>query len=119
MKIPQFQKKLTNLVKYCNERLANDVQFEAKNLLVSGHKKGEDPYGKGWGTSLIKTGNLLNSYSTKINKNTLFLQNKTDYSLFIQKGTKYMDAKMLLPERKLPDSFKELLEQFLNKQIKK
>ena len=103
---------------------SRSMAAETVDLVKDGFDKESDPYGKKWlatargGEILSDTGALKGSWKVKSATRAKFkVDGSVDYASYHQGGTKYMPARMMVPDGKMPsgwmDAFEELAETML------
>lgn len=87
------------------EEVGEEMSHELERLIAQGFSDATDPYGRPWAprkkpypwAPLDKTGDTKGSFHVEHSASGIAVQNPVLYSPFLHYGTRFMDARAMLP----------------------
>jgi hypothetical protein len=116
----QLAVNLKQAPKRIQQEAAKQIQRELAKAIDREFETKQDPYGKSWqppkdgGETMQKTGRLRRGFVVEVVPGGVGLSvritNEVEYAKWLQKGTEKMEARRMIPDGTLPESWKRIFD---------
>lgn len=116
----QLAVNLKQAPKRIQQEAAKQIQRELAKAIDKEFETKQDPYGKSWqppkdgGETMQRSGRLRRGFVVEVVPGGVGLSvritNEVEYAKWLQKGTEKMEARRMIPDRALPESWRLIFE---------